>query len=658
MDIGIAYYPEHWPVERWDADFALMAEAGVTVARMGEFAWCRMEPREGEFELDWLERAVELAAGHGIRSVLCTPTEAPPPWLSTNYPETRPWTPEGQPYAIGSRRHCDPASPAFIHFSDRITRQLGERFGRHRDVIGWQLDNEVGAHTHFVSTSPWMAAKFRNWLRERYGTVEQLNEAWGLAFWSGEVRQWSEIELQTTPPTGMNPAYRLALHRFGQQLWLDFLKRQAEILRPLCPDQFITHNIAWYGEQVDVWQLAEFLDVVGIDHYPRRAETLTAVGDLYHAVGRGKPWAVLEMGADEGRYATGEEAGPCRGWLTTALVKHALAGAKLASLFRFMPAPSGSEQYGGPGLRDEAGRPTASVQACARARQMIDQLQPVLKRPRAAEVAIIFDPDDLIFQELQPVSGHRRVRCNDYPRELFEIHHQLAQRGHRPTFASLNDDLSRYRAVIVWNKALIQPQQAEVLRKYVRGGGRLLAGHLLGYLTVDGRRTCAEMPHELTDVFGCAVSEMLRVQPGMAPRLEVDRQTVEPAHFGVTLEPRGATVWARWAGWRGEHDAAATAHDYGDGHAVFIGALLGREAWDAFMPRVMSALGLTTQNPLTPHPALECFPERGCWVAVNTTHETATTDITGRHRDVLDGHAVQDELTVPPWGMRLLEPVS
>ncbi len=54
MEIGIAYYPEHWPRERWDDDFALMARAGITLARMAEFAWCRIEPREGEFDFGWL----------------------------------------------------------------------------------------------------------------------------------------------------------------------------------------------------------------------------------------------------------------------------------------------------------------------------------------------------------------------------------------------------------------------------------------------------------------------------------------------------------------------------------------------------------------------------------------------------------------------------
>ena len=79
LHLGAAYYPEHWPEERWPEDIHLMKEAGFTVARMGEFAWSTFEPAEGEFYFDWLGRAIDLLADNGIVSVLGTPTAAPPP---------------------------------------------------------------------------------------------------------------------------------------------------------------------------------------------------------------------------------------------------------------------------------------------------------------------------------------------------------------------------------------------------------------------------------------------------------------------------------------------------------------------------------------------------------------------------------------------------
>ncbi len=602
--------------------------------------------------------AIALAGKHGVRAVLCTPTEAPPPWLSVNYPETREWRPDGLPYAVGSRRNFDPASPAALRFSDAITRAMGEHFGRNPNVAGWQLDNEIGAHTHFVSTSPWRKTKFREWLRRTYRTVDALNEAWGLVFWSGEVREWSEIEIPTVPPSGANPAYLKEVRDFGQQLWMEFLARQAAILRPLCPGQFITHNIAWYGEQIDIWKLREFLDVVGIDNYQRRAETLTAVGDLYHAIGGGKPWAVLEMNAQDGEYATPEVAGPARGWLSSALVKHALSGAKFASLFREQASLSGCEQFGGIGIRDEAGRPTATVAGCAEAKRMIAKLQPVLQQPREADVALVFDSDDLIFCEMWPVMGKKRPLSNDYPRELFEIHHQLAKRGHRPTFASLAHDPGGFKAIFLWNKLLIREEQVTVLRRYVEQGGVLIAGHTLGYLNHAGRRIGEPMPYRLTDVFGCAVRDMLRIPPGHAPRLKMGDSIVEAAHYAVTLEPLGGNVLARWHGWTGEYTAGIVAHRHGQGRTVYVGALLERPAWEAIMPVLMTEAGLEQRNPISSHPKLEVFPERGCWVVFNDGHEPARVAVTGTMRDVVTGATVTGALDIDGYQLRVLQEVK
>ena len=88
LELGAAWYPEQWPESRWDADLTLMEKAHITFTRVGEFAWSTMEPSEGNFQLDWLERAIRLAEKHHVAIVIGTPTAAPPAWLTQKYPET------------------------------------------------------------------------------------------------------------------------------------------------------------------------------------------------------------------------------------------------------------------------------------------------------------------------------------------------------------------------------------------------------------------------------------------------------------------------------------------------------------------------------------------------------------------------------------------
>ena len=49
--LGTAWYPEQWPESRWETDLALMQQAGIHMVRVGEFAWSRMEPEEGHYDL-------------------------------------------------------------------------------------------------------------------------------------------------------------------------------------------------------------------------------------------------------------------------------------------------------------------------------------------------------------------------------------------------------------------------------------------------------------------------------------------------------------------------------------------------------------------------------------------------------------------------------
>src|SRR5689334_20531005 len=111
--LGTAWYPEQWPEARWDADLKLMQDAGIRMVRVGEFAWSRMEPSEGQYDLDWLDHAVSAAAKHGIYTVLGTPSAAPPAWLTQKYPDTLRVGDDGRRAEHGNRQQFNWANPKY-----------------------------------------------------------------------------------------------------------------------------------------------------------------------------------------------------------------------------------------------------------------------------------------------------------------------------------------------------------------------------------------------------------------------------------------------------------------------------------------------------------------------------------------------------------------
>src|SRR5450432_2859923 len=144
--LGVCYYPEHWPANRHESDFRRMKEAGIDLVRMGEGAWNYWEPREGKFQFDLFDRAIELCAKFKIDVILGTPTYCGPAWIATQYPETLRWDFQRRPMAHGSRRNFNYTSPKYLELSDRICTALAEHYRDERQVIAWQLDNEFNCH--------------------------------------------------------------------------------------------------------------------------------------------------------------------------------------------------------------------------------------------------------------------------------------------------------------------------------------------------------------------------------------------------------------------------------------------------------------------------------------------------------------------------------
>jgi beta-galactosidase len=259
---GAAYYHEYQPAPRFDTDLDLMAAAGFSVIRVGESVWTTWEPEEGRFDLDWLEPVLDGAHRRGIGVVLGTPTYAAPPWFARRYPEIAGEPSTGQPMPWGGRQEIDYTHPAFKFYAERIIRKIVSRYADHPAIIGYQVDNEPGMflfHNHGVFQ------RFVDDLRHSYGTVEAINEAWGLVYWSHKLSTWADL---WTPDGNYQPQYDLAWRRFQAKLTTEFIAWQADIVREYArDDQFVTTCIAYERPTVDDANLTAALDVTAGNPY-------------------------------------------------------------------------------------------------------------------------------------------------------------------------------------------------------------------------------------------------------------------------------------------------------------------------------------------------------------------------------------------------------
>ena len=272
---GAAYYYEYHRAEdrrgrRLEKDLDLMVEAGFSVIRVGESVWSTWQPENGRFDLDWLQPVLDGAHERGIKVVLGTPTYAVPMWLARLYPEINVVRKDGREMGWGARQEIDYTHPAFLFHSERVIRAVTARYAGHPAVVGFQVDNEPGNEIFYNRQ---VFERFVDHLRGTYGTVERLNEEWGLTYWSHRLSSWADL---WTPSGNAQPQYALAWRRFQAQLTTDFIGWQADVVREYArEDQFVTTCISYERPTVQDDALTRELDVTAGNPYYRMRDHLT-----------------------------------------------------------------------------------------------------------------------------------------------------------------------------------------------------------------------------------------------------------------------------------------------------------------------------------------------------------------------------------------------
>ncbi|MCO5731415.1 beta-galactosidase [Rhizobium sp. SSA_523] len=459
--LGVCYYPEHWHEDRWPVDARRMRELGISFVRIGEFAWSRLEPARDAFDFGWLDRAMDVLTGAGLQVVLGTPTATPPKWLVDECPDILPYGRDGRPRGFGSRRHYTFSSQTYWRESARIVEHLARRYGDHDGLVGWQTDNEYGCHDTTQSFGPEDLKAFRNWLRLRYQSIDQLNEAWGNVFWSMELSGFEDVTLPILTVTEPSPAARLDFWRFHSEQIARYDRMQCDIIRKHSKGRWITHNFMGFTLDFDHFQVADNLDLASWDSYPigfvekfpfteeernRWAQTshpdIAAFHhDLYRAVGRGRFW-VMEQQPGPVNWAPWNpvpKPGMVRLWTLEALAH----GAEVVSYFRWRQAPFAQEQmHAGlnlPGLDEwsPGGR---------EARQVAEDLVRLGSLPETgpASVAIIFDYQSHWTTSVQPQGADFR-----YAELCFRWYEALRRLGLDVDFVRPGASLDAYRLVVL-----------------------------------------------------------------------------------------------------------------------------------------------------------------------------------------------------------------
>ncbi len=260
--IGANYYPEDWDEKNISWDIKKMKENGFNVVRIGEFAWAKDEPVEGKFDFSWLHQVIDRLGEAGIKVIMGTPTATPPHWLYKKFPDMATVNANGIRTSHGGRRHCCSSNPDYNRYSAIIVEKLAMEFGNDKNIIGWQIDNEI------YPSAPGCCCEhclknFHKRLKEKYGSVENINAAWNLNLFS---QKYDSIDDIPAPVNAWhNPHIKLEWNLSQAENHVDFVHMQADIIRKYSKAPVGTDTVP--GNQIDYRKLDGHLDVAQYNHY-------------------------------------------------------------------------------------------------------------------------------------------------------------------------------------------------------------------------------------------------------------------------------------------------------------------------------------------------------------------------------------------------------
>lgn len=663
---GCAYYDEYMPTDRLEQDMAMMQKAGINVIRIAESTWATEEPQNGVFDFTHVERALKAAQKAGLSVIVGTPTYAIPPWLAAENPEVLAVTEHGKE-KYGRRQNMDITSPAYRFYAERVIRKLVECVQNYSCVIGFQLDNET---KHYNTAGPNVLKHFTRHLRDIFGTVEEMNRAFGFNYWSNRVDSWENLP----DPTGsINGSYRAEFEKFRRGLVTQFLQWQADLVGEYVrEDQFVTHNFdfGWRGHsygvqpEVDHKKASAMLSIAGCDIYHVTQDDLSGKeiafgGDIIRCL-KNNNYLVIETEAQGHVNWT-----PYDGQLRLQAFSHLASGASAVMYWHWHSIHNAVETYWKGLLSHNLEENVPYREACTIGRDFARLSPKLVNLKKENKTAILVSNEALTALECFKMPDGK-TGYNDFFRRLYDALYEMNIECD-VIFPEDADHLKQYDVLLV--PALYSAPEALLrqLSDYVKNGGHLVTTFKTGFTNEYVTVYPDSQPHGLTECLGVTYDQFtlpknVSLTAGDFDVPEEDRQIslwmemLMPT-TAKTLAAYDHKFWGRYS--------AVTENSFGEGTATYIGCYLTKVYLKAILKPVLERAGVWSKEQAAAFPLIikNGTNEAGKHLHYyfNYSGDTVSQDyLHGNAVELLSGDAVSESsmLELEPWGFRIFEEIE
>ena len=663
LRFGVAYYDEYMPYERLEKDIAMMKASGINVVRIGESTWGTMETQEGVFNFSHIDRVLDAMHKANIEVIIGTPTYAVPTWLVKKHPDVLAITPAGQ-NRYGARQNMDITNVHFRQAAERVIRKMIAHVSQHPAVIGYQVDNETKAYN---TAGPNVQAQFVEYCKTKYKSLDSLNKAFGLNYWSNRINTWEDF-----PSTvgSINASLNAEFAKFQRGLVTEYLAWQAGLVREYKkPTQFITQNfdLDWRGysygiqPEVDHFAAAKALDIAGIDIYHPTQDALTGIeialgGDITRSMKGGKNYFVLETEAQGFAQWV-----PYPNQLRLQAFSHLASGANMVEYWHWHSIHNSAETYW-KGLLSHDFEPNPTyleAQTIGKDFQKISAK--VVNLSKKNKVAVLFSNEALSGFNAFSFGWGARETYNDILRPLYDA---LYKMNVEVDFVDPSSNLENYKVLVVPALYAAPDALLKRLNDFVKNGGHIVYTFKSGFSDENVKVRSSVQPGIITEACGIQYSQF--TIPDKVT-LTTDAYTLADDQKSVStwmelLTPTTAKVMAKYKHPVWGTYAAITQNQFGKGLATYIGCRISPALMDEVLKDVIKKAGLWSVEQATTFPLIlrsgtnqdgkkihYVFNYSGQNQTLSYPYNQASNLLTG------ESYSKGTSITLPAWGFVVTE---
>ena len=665
---GGDYNPDQWldyPDILKD-DLRLMKLANVNTMTVGIFAWSALEPTEGNYNFEWLDKIIDDVYNQGGRVILATPSGARPAWLSEKYPEVLRTNDRREKMLHGGRHnHCF-SSPIYREKTQKMNYKLAERYGNHPALIMWHVSNEYSGDCHCELCQE----NFRDWLKNKYKTIENVNKAWWGPFWSHTYTDWSQIESPSS--IGENAVHGLNLDwkRFVTDQTIDFYENEAKPLRELTPNVPITTNFMADTDDLIPFQslnyekFSKHVDILSWDCYPAwhndwetTKDLATKVGfinDLYRSL-KQQPFLIMECTPSGVNWHNVNKA-KRPGMHTLASMQLLAHGSDSVLYFQWRKSRGSSEKFHGAVVDHDNSEENRVFKEVSQVGEILDKIKEIKGSMKQSKVAIIYDwENDWALKDAQGFGKESRR----YPQTLQSHYKYFWDKNISVDVVTPQQDLSKYSLVVAPMMYMMTEETMDRFRDYVKNGGVLVGSYLSGLVNETDLTYLGGWPKTLQEIYGIDVKEIDTLYPKDKNSIKFGNESFEVVDYCTIIEAKEAEVLAKYEEDFYKNTPAITKNNLEKGKAYFIGARTNQEFLSKFYDKIVKDLDINEVEDFISECGISIQirenEDAKYYFVMNFTEEEKNIEIKGSYLNLISGKMMERLNLMKPYDVYVLK---